>query len=107
MKVGVIMLILLLSTMSVRAELFVSCSQDSDCALALSDDYSCIEASCVKADARESAFAVLEVEKKSLDWNFVDLKEKEGTCRNCLSFAPEEERNSFWLLRFFRFVLYL
>ena len=110
MKVGVIILILLLSTVLVNAELSVSCTRNSDCTLALGDAYSCIEAFCVKADAEESVYVVLEAEQQSLNWNLLVLETKEGICsqeEGCLFFAPGKERSSFWLFRFFRFVFYL
>ena len=110
MKEGVILLILLLSTMFVQAKLSVSCTQDSDCAFALADDgYRCVQSSCEKDVVEDGHFVVLESKKWDVTWAFVEIEEREEDFCDiklgCLSFAPEEE-NSLWYLRFLRFVLY-
>ena len=109
MKVGVIILILLLGTVLVRAELSVSCTRNSDCSLALADDaYNCVESFCEKEKAQD-VFVLVEAITVDLEWNILSIQEKEQACNGegCLSFAPEKERSTFWLFRFFRFVLYL
>lgn len=104
MKVGVIILILLLCTLSVSAELSVSCVKDSDCHLALADQsYSCVASSCVKY-LEKNTYVSLEPAQKSLDWDIAVIEEKKDVCSSC-KFAPEKEKN-IWK-KILDFILYL
>lgn len=99
MKVEVIILILLLSIVFVSGELSVSCTQDSDCALALGDErYSCVHSMCEKESLEEKEIVSLRPQQKELAWSLVSVEEKEEICaaEQCLFFAPEEEDDSWW-----------